>query len=367
MDVFDKILKEHSWKFPKGYPDINDPKDKEDLFAIVESYKYKLKEEEKETPAFNKQELIDFIQGVEDEETLKKIFKLAKSAGFTKNLNGYLDKKNLTDKDINYFVNLLQDMNKLGEFAAIATNPPTLDLSGNNYYTQIPGFTPAELKTLFIDMKDSIKGTVSLGPGENFLSVFFGNVSKEGSKGDLAIDGVGEVELKSRTGNVGAIVSPRIYNRGDFSTSIKPYLSDFIKSLDLDPEQEEELLALNQPGVAGSWTKKLNAFFKKYNEYNGDKDIFTKELNNTFKKMYRTLDLDANNFLTNSEFKSGEFVLELAKQLAKAYYEVEGFDGAMFSDPNGNFKYYKGGEFVDAIGGDIKVSYPTDLVPRLKI
>lgn len=38
MDVFDKILKEHSWKFPKGYPDMNDPKDKEDLFAIVEGY-----------------------------------------------------------------------------------------------------------------------------------------------------------------------------------------------------------------------------------------------------------------------------------------------------------------------------------------
>ena len=36
MDILDKILKEHSWKFPKGYPDINDPKDKEDLFAIVE-------------------------------------------------------------------------------------------------------------------------------------------------------------------------------------------------------------------------------------------------------------------------------------------------------------------------------------------
>lgn len=362
MDAFDKILKEYSWKFPKGYPDINDEADKALLFSIVEGY---IKEEEK--PQFDKQELIDYIEGIKDEETLKKIFKLAKSAGFTKNLNGYLNKKNLTDKDINYFVNLLQDMNKLGEFAAIATNPPTLDLSGNNYYTQIPNFTPAELKTLFIDMKDSIKGTVSLGPGENFLSVFFGNVSKEGSKGDLAIDSVGEVELKSRTGNAGAIVSPRIYNRGDFSTSIKPYLSDFIKSLDLEPEQEEELLALNQPGVAGSWTKKLNAFYKKYNEFGGDKNLFSKELTNTFKKMYRTLDLNASDFLSNDEFKSGEFVIELAKQLAQAYYDIEKFDGAMFSDPDGNFKYYSEGDFVNKVGSEIKVSYPTDLVPRLKI
>jgi hypothetical protein len=39
MDVFDKILKENSWRFPKGYPDMNDPTDKKLLFSIVEEYK----------------------------------------------------------------------------------------------------------------------------------------------------------------------------------------------------------------------------------------------------------------------------------------------------------------------------------------
>jgi len=38
MDAFDKILKEYSWKFPKGYPDINDEADKALLFSIVEGY-----------------------------------------------------------------------------------------------------------------------------------------------------------------------------------------------------------------------------------------------------------------------------------------------------------------------------------------
>jgi len=364
MDVFDKILKEHSWKFPKGYPDMDDPKDTEMLFSIIESYMYRIKEEEK--PQFNKQELIDFIQGVEDEDTLKKIFKLAKSAGFSKNLDGYLSTKNLTEKDINYFITLLQNMDKLGEFAALAINPPKIDLTSNNYYTQIPGFTPEELKKLFFDMKDSIKGTVSLGPGESFLSIFFGNVKKAKSKGDLDIDGK-EVELKSRTGNTGAVVSPRIYNRGDFSTSIKPYLLNFIKSLDLEPEQEKEILSLNEPGVAGSWAKKIDAFYKKYNEFGGDKVLFSKNFNDTLKKMYRTLDLNSNDFLTDSEFKSGEFVIELAKQLAQAYYDIEKFDGVLFSDLDGNFKYYNGGDFVGKIGSEIKVSFPADLIPRLKI
>ena len=366
MDQLEKIIRENCWRFPKGYPDINDEADKSLLFSIVEGI---IGEEEEEEIKFDKQELIDYIEGITDEDILKKIFKLAKSAGFSKNLNSYLGNKNLTDKDINYFVSLLQDMDKLGEFAALASNPPKINLDDDkqNYYNQIPGFEAGELKKLFIDMKDSIKGTVSLGPGENFLSVFFGNIKKEGSKGDLNIDDIGEVELKSRTGNVGAIVAPKIYNRGDFSQDIKPYLSSFIKSLELEPEQEAEILKLNEPGVAGSWTKKIDAFYKKYNEFGGDKDLFIRELNDTFKKMYRTLNLNASDFITDNEFKSGEFVLELAKQLASAYYDKEQFDGIMFSDPNGNFKYYSEDGFVDAIGDEIKITFPTDLVPRLKI
>ncbi len=36
MDIFEKIIQENAWRFPKGYPDINDPKDKELLFKLAE-------------------------------------------------------------------------------------------------------------------------------------------------------------------------------------------------------------------------------------------------------------------------------------------------------------------------------------------
>lgn len=36
MDIFDKIIQENAWRFPKGYPDIDNPKDKELLFKLVE-------------------------------------------------------------------------------------------------------------------------------------------------------------------------------------------------------------------------------------------------------------------------------------------------------------------------------------------
>jgi hypothetical protein len=39
----------------------------------------------------------------------------------------------------------------------------------------------------------------------------------------------------------------------------------------------------------------------------------------------------------------------------------------MFADFKGNYKYYPGGEFVNDIGNGIKVAYPSDLLPRLKV
>ena len=117
MDALDLFFKKYSYKFPKGYPDMDNPKDKEMLFEIVK----RLTEEEK--PKFNKQDLIDYINNLEDEEALNKILKFAKSTGFSKDVNNYLKDKNLTDKDITYFLSLVQDMDKLGEFAALAQSP----------------------------------------------------------------------------------------------------------------------------------------------------------------------------------------------------------------------------------------------------
>jgi len=36
MDIFEKIIRDNSWRFPKGYPDVSNPKDKEFLISIVE-------------------------------------------------------------------------------------------------------------------------------------------------------------------------------------------------------------------------------------------------------------------------------------------------------------------------------------------
>jgi hypothetical protein len=327
--------------------------------------KIRILKEQEEKKTFSKQDLVDLIDGIDDEKTLQKIFKYASSTGFDQSIGPYLETKNLTDKDITYFLSLLSDMGKLGEFAKIAENPPKLDLTGGNFYNQILGFTPDELESLFTTMKDSIKGTVSMGPGENFLSIFFGNVSKANSKGDLDIDKK-EVELKARTGQTGAVVSSKSYNRGDFSKSVKPKLSKFINDLGAEPNVKKELEQLNTPGGA-SWPKKLNNMFGVYLQGGGSIDKFSTELTKAFKDMYPSLDLNASDYLGSTGFDHSTFTINLAKELAKEYYDVEKFDASMFADFKGNYQYYAGDGFIDDIGKGIKVAYPSDLLPRLKV
>ena len=45
MDVFDKVLKEHNWKFKKGYPDLKDKEDKTLLQSIINGYLTEAEEE----------------------------------------------------------------------------------------------------------------------------------------------------------------------------------------------------------------------------------------------------------------------------------------------------------------------------------
>lgn len=368
MDVFDKILKEHSWRFPKGYPVVGDPDDKKLLWEIFEEIigEELLNEEEKEIKKYGKKDIIDLLDVIDDEDKLHKIFKFVKSNSFSKSIDDYLKSKNLNNKDIQEFLHLLSDMDKLGEFTEIANNPPNLDLNQDNYYTQIPGFEIDELKSLFIKMKDSIKGNIALGPGENFLSLFFGNVKKNPKKGDLLISDK-DIEVKSRTGNTGAILAPKKYKRGDFTSSVKPFISKFIKNLKLEKEEEDALENFNVPSKGGTWPKKIDIIYKEYLSLGGDKNIFKNELDKTLSKMYPTLDLEASKYLGEEDFDSKNFTIDIAKQLSQQYYEEEKFDGLMISDPNGDFKYYSKDSFIEDIGKKIIVIYPTDLIPRLKI
>lgn len=56
IDVFDKLLKENNWKFPKGYPDISNKEDRDLLESIINGY---LSEEEEEVELEDDKEILN--------------------------------------------------------------------------------------------------------------------------------------------------------------------------------------------------------------------------------------------------------------------------------------------------------------------
>jgi len=82
MDILDKFLKQYSYKFDKGYPDMDNPKDKEMLFEFV----YKLTEKKTVLNEGQKEydDVIKKALGVEEIPTCKTPLTLGQNF----NLNG---------------------------------------------------------------------------------------------------------------------------------------------------------------------------------------------------------------------------------------------------------------------------------------
>ncbi len=364
MDPIIKYLNSIAYKFPKGYPDMNDPKDKTMLFELVKN----LIEQEEISTAKLKAKLLKLVDETDDENELKQIARYARDISLKNSMKPYLSSKNLSSKDILFFQSLLDELDKVSEFSTIANNAPTFNLDSKNYFDQIPSFTPEELKSLYGDMKDSIQGTVSLGPGEAFLSVFFDNVKKANAKGDLNIDGK-EVELKSRTGASGAMVAPKYVVRGK-GEDIWKDLAKLVDKFDLDNDQKEELkkIALIKGQRGFTWPFKINSIYQQALNMGEDQKKLTKLFSDEISSWYKNkLPLDFNKYFINDEFEAKRFIGDLAKQLARDYFEEHKFDGMMFSNNVGDFKYYEGDDFIEDIGNTIIISAPSDLVPRLKI
>jgi len=367
MNITDKLYTEWAWRTKTGVPDINNPEDKAVLDKLIKELT-----EESDIEDIRKN-LFNILQNITDPSELTKISKYASNLGFGKSIDSYLESKNLSRKDIIFFKTLLSDMGKTGAFAEIVKNVPNLKIDFDestgvgtgNYFNQIQGFEDSELKSLYADMKDSIKGTVSMGPGEAFLSVFFANVSKAEGGGDLKI-GEQDVELKSRTGSTGALVAPEYVVRGK-SETIKNELVSLVKKFNLESEQEQELIDYISPkGVA--WTYKIDGIYQRLIQAGIDNKRASSELSKEISTWYKNkLPLDISAFFSDQEFRAEEFKISLAKQLARDYFKEHKFDAFMISDNIGNFKYYSGNQFVEAMGDGITVANPSDLVPRVKV
>jgi hypothetical protein len=372
MDVFDKFFKKFSYKFDKGYPDINNPKDMEMLMELANS----LVKEEKEVK-ISKDTLKKLIDDTDlSDAQLAKLDSVIKKITFTTPIETYLSQKakesNISSDQVSKFMSILDKLNIQSEFAEYIKNPVDLDLSAKSFTEQIPNIEASKLLELYRLMGGAIEGTVSIGPGEVPFSLLFKNVKKRDSKGDLNV-GKENVELKASTKGAGAVIAQG-YNRGMWGdTRRKGRFDDFVKSLGMEQENEDDALVLLNQKVM--WPAKLANIYNLYtNDPSFNKNKFIKGVEDILSRVYNKSNwypkgtyFDLNSYFTDQDFDYNKFRIALAKELVKEYRDEEGFSGLLLVDKNGNIQYLKGDEIINNIGTKIKVSGPSDDVPRYSL
>jgi len=203
MDSIEKIIRENCWKFDKGYPDLNNPKDKEFLFSIIESY---LKENEDEPfqefikrteiedlPLDQQKRIYNISQNElkrKDKESLADINKIRKIIR-----NKGIDEKT-ADTAVGIFTDIIgrsgddkiYDKDSVKNLANYLDNQLSYDDLGpsGDFFKKFENSGISKEKLQGLLRLDGIVQSTAVGPGELFL-IFLLSDAEKAAKGDLFV------------------------------------------------------------------------------------------------------------------------------------------------------------------------------------
>ncbi len=277
MDIITKYLNNIAYKFPKGYPDINDPKDKTMLFELIEqqlnlfsdeeleSLTVKIKKGEEEVENLDKDEIIALLDlNKDDKEFISMIKKKLKSQ----------PKRNSFDKiaaNANIDGGTLGDKNAPEELFSILTNNDDVD-NFDNYINKgqlsLKGLKGDKVRNIINDLKQTglssngitqlvnyggYEGGRGVGKAEIALALLLKDVKMMvGEAGDLSWDG-DYLEVKGTSGRLGgrdqklsgtANILSLLEKYPDLSNTVRPDL--FIPELIANGEDEGKILSLTK-------------------------------------------------------------------------------------------------------------------------
>ena len=167
MDILEKIIRENCWRFDKGYPDMDIPKDVDLLNEIVEGYKYKIKEEE-DSPESEKAEIISLIQqGKFSIEQLKSLKSSIAGIEYKDDFFNYTKGKQMNQRAATSIYNKALELNVIQEVLSyIKSDKPNFTrLSKSGNVNSISNFKP--LGSEFISWLYAF----TIGAGENAVGV----------------------------------------------------------------------------------------------------------------------------------------------------------------------------------------------------
>lgn len=379
MDSIDKFLKLYSYKFDKGYPDMDNPKDKEMLFEFVHSI---IKEEiesvedlkadiildpkqEEEEIEDKKDDLQDLLKTVTDKTSKDKITLFIKNLEYIDKVNHYLDKKNFDDIEeilVKAFIDRNNQYKTFYEYLPKMINYSNLPSNGNLIQIMSKyGFDEKFLLDLL--KRDYQAGGKGVGPGELFLVTLLKDTYK-GGKGDVqvkATDETGviiaggkEIEIKA----TGAQLS--VFSRSDtFSNNFFKWLKQYNENYFEKFKEGKIRVPYRLENLINSLSSdKASKFLKDFTPY--------------FTSIYsERVDITSalNKAINSNKFNGNIFEIEMAKILATAYIEKENIEGFLFLDKkSGNFDTFSSSEVINNIGdGKLEVSAYSDMSPRLRL
>jgi hypothetical protein len=207
MNVFDRIINNVAYKFPKGYPDMGSPEDKKMLFEMVNNI---LEADENPEEEDLKNKLIDLIKSSDiPDETLKKLFKSISGSGSRGELKSYLNQKGYTpesfktkESSLEYILDKLTDT-ETKELIDYLKKPKSLEgASDKGNLAQVTGLSDQLVKDL-INIEPGLDASgSSIGKAEVFLALVFKDVDNRSGGGDLNFNGK-NLEVKGTGGRFG--------------------------------------------------------------------------------------------------------------------------------------------------------------------
>lgn len=303
-----------------------------------------------------KNEILEIIKNLEDEEEVEKIFSYINRKFILESIRSYMINKigSVGNKEIDKLIaNIIIDANTSYkdkvEFVVYLKNKGYLfegkeiiDRRIGNVYSlvNIKNSTYEKIKRQIANLQGSLGFKQIQGPGELFL-VLFGKDINFSSSEDINIAGL-EIEVKSsRKGISGSLSGGRFSGTSFYAnmSSVKPL---FLKSLERagiereDLENNKDSLNLNYKGI-----NNLNDLIKKYSvKYRDVFNVFLNVFKNIFVKFsendikdYMSRFIRNDGTIDASEFKKTALILSF-----KYYKFIEGFDLVLLINvDSGNF------------------------------
>lgn len=329
MDILDKFLVQVSYKFTKGYPDINNTEDKALLMEMFHSL---LEQEEEEENL--KDKLIDLIKASDlTDKELSTFIKSVTNKGLKDDMLGYLNQRGYSadsfkvgDKAMEYIIDKISD-SQAQEFTEYIKAPKKFaNAPERGNFSQVTGLSQQLIQDLInIEPGADARGS-SIGKGEVFLALAFSDIDNRSGGGDLNFNGK-NLEVKGTGGRLGQQAG-----RGsDF---------DYLSYLGEKYLKDEELEAfLNNPNHK-IINVSLHDLVEKAIKNGADKNTLIKDIQKALDSLYFNKGLAQKYFSSVDDFKDvAKMKTKLIKLNAESYAEKTSVGAFLFMDS-------KSGEYV---------------------